>query len=57
MHQLQGWYSLPLELARAVQVVGANALLAEHLLPQLVSGGDPALWLHFADEAIQFERR
>ncbi|EFN58829.1 hypothetical protein CHLNCDRAFT_140664 [Chlorella variabilis] len=56
-HGLQAWYSLPLEVARAVEVVGVNAVLGEHLLPQLVEAGDPALWLHLADEAMQFERR
>ena len=34
VHQLQAWYSLPLELARAIQAVGVNAVVAEHLLPQ-----------------------
>lgn len=38
-HQLQAWYSLPLEVARAVQAVGVNAVVGEHLLPQ-ASGGD-----------------
>lgn len=34
-HQLQAWYSLPLELARAIQAVGVNAIVADHLLPQV----------------------
>lgn len=34
-HGLQAWYSLPLEVARAVEVVGVNAVLGEHLLPQV----------------------
>jgi hypothetical protein len=34
VHQLQAWYSLPLELARAIQAVGVNAVVAEHVLPQ-----------------------
>lgn len=34
-HQLQAWYSLPLELARAIQAVGVNAVVADHLLPQV----------------------
>ena len=33
-HQLGAWYSMPLEAARAVQAVGVNALVADHLLPQ-----------------------
>lgn len=74
----RGWcmlrrYSMPVEFARAVQSLGLNVVLQEHLLPlmlELSQGGAEgeggtaagvdaahALWLHFADEAIQFERR
>lgn len=54
---------MQLEFARAVQSVGLNAILREHLLPTLCAaglaeGGDAsALWLHYADEAMAFEKR
>ncbi|KAL4457702.1 hypothetical protein ABPG75_012567 [Micractinium tetrahymenae] len=56
-HQLQAWYSLPLELACAIQADGVNAIISDHLLPQLVGAADPSLWLHLADEAMAFEKR
>lgn len=34
-HQLHAWYSMPLEVARAVQAVGVNTILSDHLLPQV----------------------
>lgn len=55
-HQLDGWYSMPLEVARAVQTAALAPVLRSHVLPRLVAAGDPALWLHYADEAIAFER-
>ena len=59
-------YDVQLELARAVQSLGVNAILREHLLPTLAAatsaeGADLAttapLWLHLVDEAMLFEKR
>lgn len=63
-------YNMQLEFGRAVQAVGMNAILRQHLLPQLASmaavgaeaeagSGDAssALWLHYADAAMRFEKR
>mgnify|MGYP001810580979 CR=1 FL=1 len=59
-HSLQPWYSLPLELARALEVVGVNGVLAEHLLPQVclvvtVATGQRLVWcfgLHSASKNL-----
>ncbi|GAB4820726.1 hypothetical protein N2152v2_007772 [Parachlorella kessleri] len=65
-HGLEAWYDMQLELARAVQALGVNAILREHVLPMLAAatsaeGADLAttapLWLHLADEAMLFEKR
>ena len=55
-HQLQTWYSLQLEVARAVGSVAVASILRGHVLPRLGELGDAAAWLHFVDEAIAFER-
>ena len=33
-----------------------QGILKEHVLPRLASMGNTALWLHFAEEAVAFER-
>lgn len=56
-HQLEAWYSMPLEMARATQTAALAPILTSHVLPRLAASADPALWLHYADEAMSFERR
>jgi hypothetical protein len=55
-HQLQQWYSLQLEFARALGASAVAGILRNHVLPRLTSLNDAAAWLHFVDEAIKFER-
>ncbi len=33
-----------------------QSILKEHVLPRLAGLGNTALWLHFAEEAVAFER-
>ena len=35
---------------------GVQSILKEHVLPRLAGLGNTALWLHFAEEAVAFER-
>jgi hypothetical protein len=56
-HDLHGAYSMQLEVAEAAQDAAVAPLLRSHVLPRLAGEGDDALWLHFADESIRYERR
>jgi RAD50-interacting protein 1 len=55
-HQLQQWYSLQLEFARALDASAVAGVLRNHVLPRLAYLDDAAAWLHFVDEGIKFER-
>eukprot|EP00884_Botryococcus_braunii_P018181 jgi/Botrbrau1/5046/Bobra.37_1s0012.1 len=55
-HGLQDIYYVPFEFARAIRSV-VQEILRERLLPRLVAGGNAAHWLHFVEEAVQFERQ
>jgi hypothetical protein len=55
-HQLQQWYSLQLEVPRAIGASAVAGILRNHVLPRLAYVNDAAAWLHFVDEAIKFER-
>ncbi|KAL4536055.1 hypothetical protein Ndes2526A_g05602 [Nannochloris sp. 'desiccata'] len=55
-HQLQQWYSLQLEFSRALGSSAVAGIVRNHVLPRLTYLNDAAAWLHFVDEAINFER-
>ena len=56
-HQLQQYYSLQLDTARAVGSAAVAPLLRDHVLPRLVQIADAPAWLHFVDEAAKFEEK
>lgn len=55
-HGLQPWYSMQLEAGRAVGTAALAPVLRGHVLPRLASMGDQPSLLHYADEAMRFER-
>ena len=55
-HSLQQWYCMQFEVARAIGMAAVAPILRAHVLPRLAAAGDSAVWLHFVDEAVAFER-
>lgn len=55
-HGLGAWASLALEAARGVHSAAVAPLLRGHVLPRLADAADLPLWLHYADQAMAYER-
>ena len=54
--ELDKVYSFAFEVCRAIASTLLLPLLRQHALPSIASANDPALWLHYVDEAIAFEQ-